>query len=260
MRAGVLDLSIEPPEIVCVDTSALIRALFEDQSQHADYLAFFVRIAKAGSVIVYSELLALELAQMCVKSARHRSHGRREESTRLGRELVRTTFSAWRDIYAHTDSVRVTLAGGDEPGTIGSPIRDAAFHLIEDAGIESYDAIHAATAITYGAPILIRRIRASPTSLHSGSRSSPTRSPSRHFASTPLEGDYLQGAFRGPSRRFGSGVGARLPSAILYPAGIDHPAPRGPGFFVPGTVCRTTPPPARTNRAPHGVCLTAWPP
>ena len=84
VRAGVLDLSIEPPEVVCVDTSALIRALFDDQPQHADYLGFFARVAEAGSTIVYSELLDLELAQMCVKSARSRSNGRREEPTRLG--------------------------------------------------------------------------------------------------------------------------------------------------------------------------------
>lgn len=154
VRAGVLDLSIEPPEVVCVDTSALIRALFDDQPQHADYLGFFARVAEAGSTIVYSELLDLELAQMCVKSARRRSDGKREESTRIGRELVRSTFAAWRDIYTLTDSVRVTLAGGDEPGMIGSPVRAAAFYLIERSGIESYDATHAATAIAYGAPIL----------------------------------------------------------------------------------------------------------
>jgi predicted nucleic acid-binding protein len=153
-RPGVLDLSIEPPEVVCVDTSALIRALFDDQPQHTDYLGFFVRIAEGGSTIVYSELLDLELAQMCVKSARNTSNGRRKESTRLGRELVRSTSSAWRDIYTLTGSVRVTLAGGDEPGIIGSPVRAAAFYLIEHNGIESYDATHAATAITYGAPIL----------------------------------------------------------------------------------------------------------
>lgn len=61
-RRSVLDLSIEPPEVVCVDTSALIRALFDDQPQHADYLGFFARVAEAGSTIVYSELLDLELA------------------------------------------------------------------------------------------------------------------------------------------------------------------------------------------------------
>ena len=37
---------------------------------------------------------------------------------------------------------------------IGSPVRAAAFYLIEHSGIESYDATHAATAIVYGAPIL----------------------------------------------------------------------------------------------------------
>lgn len=154
MRAGVLDLSIEPPEVVCIDTSALIRALFDDQPHHADYLDFFVRLADAGSMIVYSELLDLELAQMCVKSARKRSDGRRDESIRLGRELVRSAFAAWRDIYTLTGSVRVGLAGGSEPGVVGSPVRAAAFYLIENSGIESYDATHAATAIAYGAPIL----------------------------------------------------------------------------------------------------------
>jgi predicted nucleic acid-binding protein len=153
VRAGVFDLSIEPLEVVCVDTSALIRALFDDQPQHTDYLGFLARVTEVGSTIVYSELLDLELAQMCVKTARKRSNGRREKSTRLGRELVESTFAAWRNIYTLTDSVRVSLAGGDEPGMIGSPVRAATFYLIEHHGIESYDATHAATAITYGAPI-----------------------------------------------------------------------------------------------------------
>lgn len=153
-RAGVLDLRVELPEVLCVDTSALICALFDDQPHHGDYLAFFSRIAEAGTMIVYSEILDLELAQMCIKTARRRSDGRRTESIHLADELLRSTFARWREIFAKTESVRATLAGNDNPSLVGSPIRAAAFYLMHNYGIESYDATHAATAINAGAPIL----------------------------------------------------------------------------------------------------------
>ena len=49
VRAGVPDLSITPPVVLHVDTSALIRALFDDLPQHADDLGFFARVDEAGS-------------------------------------------------------------------------------------------------------------------------------------------------------------------------------------------------------------------
>jgi predicted nucleic acid-binding protein len=130
------------------------RILFEDTKNHRAYLEFITRAVQARSTLIYSELLDLELAQLCVKAARSRHHGRREQSIPEGRALIHDTFGRWRDIYTETDSVRVTLAGGDEPGTIGSPVRAGAFYLIEHHGLDSYDATHAATALTYGASIL----------------------------------------------------------------------------------------------------------
>ena len=91
---------------------------------------------------------------MCVKTARTRCGGRRQEPSRLVRELLQTTFAAWREIYGQTDPVRATLPGNDAPAQIGCPIRAATFDLMEHHGIESYDATHAATAISFGAPIL----------------------------------------------------------------------------------------------------------
>ena len=126
---------------------------FDDQPHHADYLEFSARLTQAGKLTVYSELLDLELAQMCIKTARTRTTSR-DEATRLGHELLQTTFAAWREIFGQTDSVRATLAGNDQPDLIGSPIRAAAFYLMAHHGIESYDATHAATSITFGAPIL----------------------------------------------------------------------------------------------------------
>lgn len=150
----VFDLSIDPPEIVCIDTSAAVAMVFGDQLGHDAYLDFLARAVDAQTKLIYSELLDLELAQVCVKAARGRHDGRRQASIRTGKQLIRDVFERWNILISQTQSDRISLAGGDGPYEIGSPVRAAAFHLIEEFGIESYDATHAGTAIVHGAPIL----------------------------------------------------------------------------------------------------------
>ena len=151
---GVFDLAVDPLEVLCIDTSAVAALLIEDWDGHAELGVFLPGAIDERRTFVYSELLELELAQACAKAARKRHHGRPRQSIRAGRELIHQVFERWNLLIAETWSERVSLSGSDHPDLIGSPVRVAAFHLIEEHGLESYDATDAATAIVFGAPIL----------------------------------------------------------------------------------------------------------
>jgi predicted nucleic acid-binding protein len=151
---GVFDLLLEPPDVIVLDTSAVAVVLFEDQDAHAEYAQFLARAVQAGTTLVYCEMLDLELAQVCMKAARKEHDGRRERFVPAGRTLIRDVFGRWRALYSETGSLRVPVGPSERRDTVGSPVRDAAFHLIERYGIDSYDATHAATAVLFGAPLV----------------------------------------------------------------------------------------------------------
>jgi predicted nucleic acid-binding protein len=151
---GVFDLSIAPPETVALDTSAILRALLEDQSSHAEYADFLQRAVRAGTTLAYGELVDLELAQTCIKAARAACDGDRARAVPRGRQLIAEVFQRWRELMSQTSSVRVPLGLSHQPDVLGSPVRDTAFHLIEHYGLDSYDATHAATAMIAGAPLV----------------------------------------------------------------------------------------------------------
>lgn len=151
---GVLDLQVEPPALVVLDTSAIAVALLEDQPSHREYSAFLLRAVERRTTFAYCELVDLELAQACSKRARAQHAGDRSLFVPEGRRLIAEVFGRWRAIISQTQSVRMPLGLSDDPRVLGSPVRDAAFGLIERYGLDSYDAIHAATAIILGAPLV----------------------------------------------------------------------------------------------------------
>lgn len=137
-----------------LDTSAIAVALLEDQGSHSEYAAFLLRAVENGTTFAYCELVDLELAQACSKRARAQHGGDRSLFVPEGRRLIADVFGRWRAILSQTQSVRMPLGVSDDPRVLGSPVRDAAFGLIERYGLDSYDATHAATAIILGAPIV----------------------------------------------------------------------------------------------------------
>lgn len=151
---GVFQLAVAPPEIVVLDTSAIAVALLEDQPTHGEYTAFLLRAVSAGTTLAYCELVDLELAQVCSKRAREQSGGDRAKFVPRGRALIADVFERWRSVLSQTPSLRLPLGLSDDPSVLGSPVRDAAFRLIERYGLDSYDATHAATAIILGAPLV----------------------------------------------------------------------------------------------------------
>jgi len=151
---GVIDLRVEPPPLVVLDTSAIAVALLEDQASHSEYSAFLLRAIESRTTFAYCELVDLELAQVCSKRAREQHGGDRSRFVPEGRRLIADVFARWRAITSQTQSVRMPLGLSDIPNVLGSPVRDAAFGLIERYGLDSYDATHAATAIILGAPLV----------------------------------------------------------------------------------------------------------
>jgi hypothetical protein len=128
---GVLDLSTDPPETLALDTSVVAVVLFQDQPAHAAYADFLLRAVAAETTLAYGELLDLELAQVCMRHAREQHSGERRRFVPAGRKLIAEVFAAWRDLYSQTRSVRVPLGPWERPDTIGSPVREAAFRLME---------------------------------------------------------------------------------------------------------------------------------
>ena len=151
---GVFDLGVEMPDVLVLDTSAISVMLFEDQETHPDYTTFLARAVAENTVLVYCELLDLELAQVCMKEARRLHSGRRDRFVPAGRALIRETFARWRALYSATDSHRIPIGVPAQHDIVGSSVRDAAFRLIDLYGIDSYDATHAATAVLHAAPLL----------------------------------------------------------------------------------------------------------
>ena len=160
--AGVVELTGPAPPLVVVDTSAAVCALIDDEPQHDQYADFFERAIRAGTELVYCELVDFELVHAATRIALKRELGKRWRShtgdpTYLPavRDLTRELFDRWLGLLSQTSSIRLPLGplGGNDPST---SVRDAAFGLLDRYPIGSYDAAHAATAILAGAPLVCR--------------------------------------------------------------------------------------------------------
>ena len=79
--------------------------VFGDQLGHDAYLDFLARAVDAQTKLIYSELLDLELAQVCVKAARGRHDGRRQASIRTGKQLIRDVFERWNILISPTQRI-----------------------------------------------------------------------------------------------------------------------------------------------------------
>jgi predicted nucleic acid-binding protein len=163
-QRGVLPLSVQPPSVVVLDTSAVICALVDDQPQHDEYAGFIERAIIAGTAFVYCDLLDFELADAAITVALKRRHGRAwfrhrgdHASLSLARRLMDDVFSRWRTTLAATSSARLPLGPLNDQSD-GSPVRDRAFALLDSYPIRSYDAAHAATALLVAAPLVCRDV------------------------------------------------------------------------------------------------------
>jgi predicted nucleic acid-binding protein len=133
------------PARALVDTSFVGEALLSAQPHHERARLFLARLAEHGTVLHFNRLLEVELAEMAFRAAIAERHGRwrRERHDkrirRRAARLMREALDAWAealDAFAHVVfELEVVLP--------------AVPRLMEDYGLSSYDAAHAATGLEF---------------------------------------------------------------------------------------------------------------
>jgi predicted nucleic acid-binding protein len=144
---SIEDQQLTLPDPIALDTSFVVEALLATQPLHGACDAFLKRIS-----VVTSELLRIELAETAFAIAmkerwgrRWRAHRTDGRSRRRAARLLHDTISRYDALLAPVDHFPVPL--GDITAT--------AIAIMTDYGIESYDAAHAATAISAGAETIV---------------------------------------------------------------------------------------------------------
>lgn len=136
------------PDVVALDSSFVAEAVLTGQPLHAICRDFLVRCASAATVLVFSPLLEIELAETAFKVAIREQHGNRSLARlrsdgrirrRAGR-LMDETLEAWNEVLGGFDWGTMSIED------LGRLVPD----LMRRYGLASYDAVHAATAFTLG--------------------------------------------------------------------------------------------------------------
>lgn len=122
-----------------------MEALVGSQPLRGPCLDFLLRLAEAGTAIVYSTLLDVELAETAVQLALKERHSRdwkrfRHDGRAKRRidRLLREAAEAWQDVAISLGATSVDIG----------EICDSARRLMSRHGLASYDAVHVATALS----------------------------------------------------------------------------------------------------------------
>ena len=145
----------EPPDAIVLDTSVVAEAFLEREPEHRACDALFERLADAETLVVFNRLLELELWEVVYNhvlrvhvapkerrqarfAADVRSHG--------ARELDRAE-QAWQTLLSTVDWRCVEV----------EDVADAVPDLMRSYGLQSYDAVHAATLLASGVTDMVSR-------------------------------------------------------------------------------------------------------
>jgi predicted nucleic acid-binding protein len=149
---AIEDQELLLPDPIALDTSFVVEALIATQPLHAVCSTFLTRIDESGVAVVTSELLRVELAEATFANALkerwrgkwrgHRTDGR--SRPRAGR-LLSDALIRYDEMLGSMTHISIPL--GDTAGI--------APRFMTDYGIASYDAAHAATALTAGADTIV---------------------------------------------------------------------------------------------------------
>jgi predicted nucleic acid-binding protein len=149
--------AIEEPELllpnpIALDTSFVVEALIATQPLHTVCRAFLTRIVDIGVSVATSELLRVELAEAAFATAlkerwagqwrRHRTDGR---ARRRAARLLNPTLARYDELLGTLRHISIPL--GDTASTAAT--------FMTDYGLASYDAVHAASAVTAGANAIV---------------------------------------------------------------------------------------------------------
>jgi predicted nucleic acid-binding protein len=146
----------EPPEKVLLDTNVVAEALLGNQPEHSSCLAVLKHLGDNGTRVVFSRLLEIELWEVVFNLALRERHPRKDirrvrydnrVKPRAAR-LLRDAQRAWEDnVLAPLDWTRVGIdhVTGEVP------------RLMQKYGLQSYDAVHAATLLDSGITDFVTR-------------------------------------------------------------------------------------------------------
>lgn len=140
------------PSEITLDTSFVVNALVAGEPHHDTASAFLEQLTAARSILVFNELLELEvretafkipLVERFPKTWRRRRHDGR--SLLRARRLVQGTMDAWDDLLSAFTYLEVQV--GEVMGRVEE--------LMGAFSLSSYDAVHVATGEYAGATTLV---------------------------------------------------------------------------------------------------------
>jgi predicted nucleic acid-binding protein len=135
------------PELLTLDSSFVVSALLSGEDHHAAARSYLERLADNDTVLVFNHLLELELREVAFRAPlieafpkdwRRRRHDGR--TLRRARRLIDGTMSAWEELLTAFGHAIVQV----------DAVYDRVPELMDRYGLQSYDAVHAATAEIYG--------------------------------------------------------------------------------------------------------------
>ncbi len=136
----------EPPKTVLLDTNVVAEALLPNEPEHTACRAVLRRFATEGTAVVFSRLLEIELWEAVFNLALRERHPRKNirhvrydnrVRPRAAR-LLRQAQQAWQyDVLAPLAWSRIEV---DE-------VAEDVPKLMQECGLQSYDAVHAATLL-----------------------------------------------------------------------------------------------------------------
>lgn len=141
------------PAEVYLDTSFVVNLLVRTEAHHQGCQAFMLQLVDAESVVCFSRILELELAEAAFKIAVIEQHGKKawpskRNDGRVRRRAGRLTdqlFGSWNDLLRTVPYLAVDLA------EVAANVPD----LMRRYGLASMDAAHVATAEYVGVDGLV---------------------------------------------------------------------------------------------------------
>jgi predicted nucleic acid-binding protein len=144
----------EPPDAVVLDTNVIAEMLLPDEPEHLSCDAVMRRFAAEGTTVIFSGLLVLELWEIVFNQAlrhiprRERRHRRFDRDSRQDAKAALTRAERyWNELLGTLDWRCVEV----------HDVADAVPDLMRNYGLQSYDAVHAATLLASGVTDLVSR-------------------------------------------------------------------------------------------------------
>ncbi len=144
-----------PPDAVVIDTNVVAEMMLPAEAEHASCGAVLRRLRAAGTVVVFNRLLELELWEVVYEHALRRAlPGRDRRLRRFDRDVRMGPAAAlddakrlWNELLDDLTWERVEVR----------EVAEAVPDLMRAYGLQSYDAVHAATLLASGVTDMVTR-------------------------------------------------------------------------------------------------------